>query len=94
MIIVDISDEISFNPSKHIYNSTHHDLITEIKRRECEQNKIISSLNESSKINNNDKIDATTIVKYLDCQYSDLRLLINVCSILSPTVRSAVFPTS
>lgn len=45
---------------------------------------------KSEVITEDEKIDASLLIKLLNCQYSDLRLLINICSVLSPLVRAAM----
>ncbi|KAE9554883.1 hypothetical protein FO519_001911 [Halicephalobus sp. NKZ332] len=86
--------EVPFNPSAYVQNGCHAKLISEISRRHREQQQVVTSQEKTPETSKEEKIDAGAIVKLLDCHYSDLRLLINICSILSPAVRSSVWPTN
>uniref|UniRef100_A0A914PXN4 Uncharacterized protein n=1 Tax=Panagrolaimus davidi TaxID=227884 RepID=A0A914PXN4_9BILA len=79
-VFIDILNKVS--------NEAHVKLIKELMQRHYhaqtfdEKNEIINDEDE--------KVDASLLIKLLNCQYSDLRLLINICSVLSPLVRAAM----
>uniref|UniRef100_A0AC34F8D4 UDENN FNIP1/2-type domain-containing protein n=1 Tax=Panagrolaimus sp. ES5 TaxID=591445 RepID=A0AC34F8D4_9BILA len=78
-VFIDILNKVS--------NEAHVKLIKELMQRHYHA----QSFDEKSEvITEDEKIDASLLIKLLNCQYSDLRLLINICSVLSPLVRAAM----
>uniref|UniRef100_A0A7E4VL75 FNIP_C domain-containing protein n=1 Tax=Panagrellus redivivus TaxID=6233 RepID=A0A7E4VL75_PANRE len=80
----DTSIEAVFNSVlSNVYNKSNKRLLNEI--RDYHKTPHASDVTPKA-----EKVSAAQLVKLLDCEYSDLRLLTNICSITSPSIRGAM----